>query len=165
MRHLKVLSPVANTATSPDSLLGECRRYLPMLDRTVSCDNLATRASPAERDADPDPEPAAAKTVKRAPPRNTTQDTAVISDDLRYDQPIPFGPYPVNGLTIEQLIETVPLFAPIEGLEESIWKKSCATCHKWNKSRLCEQGGTYSKAARNVLRHQHPMGGPSRLHS
>jgi serine/threonine protein kinase len=78
---------------------------------------------------------------------------------LRFDQPIHSGPYPVNGRSIQQLIEGMPLFPPIEGLDEALWKKTCTSCHKWNKERLCDQGKSYVKAARYVLRQPHPYGG------
>ncbi len=78
---------------------------------------------------------------------------------LRFDQPIQSGPYPVNGHSIKQLIEGMPLFPPIEGLDELLWKKTCSSCHKWDKARLCDQGKTYVKVARYVLRQPHPYGG------
>lgn len=84
-------------------------------------------------------------------------------DVLRFDQPVPFGPFPVNGKTIKELAEGIPLFPPIEGLDESIWKKECSACHKWNKARLCEQGKTYAKDPKFILRHPHPYGGADKL--
>jgi hypothetical protein len=84
-------------------------------------------------------------------------------DILRFDQPIPFGPFPVQGHSIKELIEGEPLFSPIEGLEESIWKKKCTSCHKWTQERLCEQGKTYVKSPRNSLRIPHPYGGPEKV--
>lgn len=187
MRYLKSLSDTAEKNDGSGSDEGECRRYLPMLDQTVSCEGSKTAADggagtasgdsePAQNETvarapDPEPEPAVAQPTRRDPKpeaepksqQTANNSTASDSDELRYNQPVPFGPYPVNGLSLEQLIETVPLFAPIEGLPEDLWKKSCATCHKWNKDRLCEQGKTYAKAAKNVLRHQHPMGGAFKI--
>jgi uncharacterized caspase-like protein len=90
--------------------------------------------------------------------------TAVAPGDvLRFDQPVPFGPFPVNGRSIKELIETTPLFPPIVGLDEALWKKPCSTCHQWTKDRLCDQGKTYVKAPQNALRHQHPMGGALKI--
>jgi hypothetical protein len=80
-------------------------------------------------------------------------------DVLRFDQPIPFGPYPLNGHSLRELIDTVPLFSPIEGLEESLWKKNCKECHQWNQQRLCEQAATYVQTPRYALRVPHPFGG------
>lgn len=78
---------------------------------------------------------------------------------LRFSAPIPFGPYPVTGNSIEKLAESIPQFAPFDGLEEALWKKNCSTCHKWDRQALCEQGATYAKNPRNALRHPHPFGG------
>jgi hypothetical protein len=80
-------------------------------------------------------------------------------DMLHFDQPIPFGPYPVNGHSIAEMIQSTPLFSPIEGVDESVWKKECKNCHQWNKERLCQQGATYVQAPKNVLRVPHPFGG------
>jgi hypothetical protein len=83
---------------------------------------------------------------------------------IEWDKPIGIGPYPVNGRTIAELIEGTPLFSPIEGLHESIWKKTCSSCHQWNRERLCDQGKTYAgQNIRLVLRHPHPYGGPFKL--
>jgi hypothetical protein len=84
-------------------------------------------------------------------------------DVLRFNQPVPFGPFPVNGKTIKELAEGIPLFSPIEGLEESVWKKECSSCHKWNQARLCDQGKTYAKDAKFILRHPHPYGGTYKI--
>jgi hypothetical protein len=84
-------------------------------------------------------------------------------DILHFDQPIPFGPFPVNGHSIAEMIEGVPLFSPVEGLDEGLWKKKCTSCHKWNKDRLCEQALSYVRAPRNVLRVPHPFGGTLKL--
>ena len=112
--------------------------------------------APGRPAATPAPEkPAPEKTASAAP--------AVSPDTLRFDQPVPFGAYPVRGSTLEELAGGEPLFSPIEGLEDELWKKPCSTCHKWNKERLCEQGSSYIKAAKYVLRHQHPYGGPYKL--
>ena len=185
MRYLKSLSDGDRKNSESDSAQGECRRYLPMLDQTVSCegtktaaqgedDNTMANREPVQKDRvarapdpKPQPKPTAASPPSQSPEPKARQtandDSGSDSDELRYKQPVPFGPYPVNGLSLEQLIETVPLFAPIEGLPDELWKKSCATCHKWNKDRLCEQGKTYAKSAKDVLRHQHPMGGAFKI--
>ena len=91
------------------------------------------------------------------------QTATAAADVLYFDQPVPFGPYPVNGQSLKQLAESVPLFPPIEGLDAALWKKKCDTCHKWNQARLCKQGETYVKAARYALRHQHPFGGAYKI--
>jgi hypothetical protein len=84
-------------------------------------------------------------------------------DILRFNEPVPFGPFPVNGKTIKELAEGTPLFSPIEGLDEAIWKKTCSSCHKWNQARLCDQGKTYAKDPKFILRHPHPYGGTYKI--
>ena len=65
--------------------------------------------------------------------------------------------------SLEQLVQGVPLFPPIEGLDESIWKKNCNACHKWDRRTLCEQGATYIKDPKMALRGSHPYGGPEKV--
>jgi len=114
--------------------------------------------------AAPSVTPGAPPPVAAAPPAAATPGGVRPEDMLRFDQPIPFGPFPVNGRTIAELATTsVPLFSPIEGLDESLWKKQCTTCHQWDQPRLCEQGLTYVNRAKDILRHQHPFGGAYKL--
>lgn len=84
---------------------------------------------------------------------------------IKFDVPISTGPYPVNGKSLAQLIQGTPMFSPIEGLEDAVWKgKNCSSCHDWNKDRLCEQGTFYAKnEPKQILRKQHPYGGPFKL--
>jgi hypothetical protein len=123
-------------------------------------------AAPAAPPTAAAPPPAAAVTPApgapaAAPPAALSVATAAIrpEDILRFDQPIPFGPFPLNGHSLKELIDTVPLFSPIEGLEEGLWKKNCKECHQWNQARLCEQAATYVQTPRYALRVQHPFGG------
>jgi hypothetical protein len=78
---------------------------------------------------------------------------------LRFNEPVPFGPFPVNGNTIKQLADSIPFFPPIEGQNEALWKKNCSTCHKWDRQTLCQQGASYAANPQNMLRQQHPFGG------
>ena len=77
--------------------------------------------------------------------------------------PLDFGPFPVNGRSLEELINDVPMFSPMEGLDESAWKKPCNNCHKWDRQTLCEQGATYAKNPKAALRHSHPYGGADKI--
>jgi len=111
--------------------------------------------------AAPAPQAAPAAGKQAAPARPVA--TARAEDILRFDQPIPFGPFPVNGHSLKEMIDNVPLFSPVEGLDESLWKKKCTTCHEWNQDRLCQQGATYVQTPRNVLRVPHPFGGALKI--
>ena len=95
-----------------------------------------------------------------APPAATGAMAAMRAEEiLRFDQPIPFGPYPLNGKSLKELIDTVPMFSPIEGLEEALWKKNCKECHQWDQARMCQQASTYVQTPRHALRVPHPFGG------
>ena len=114
------------------------------------------------------PSSAAAPPPAAAPPGapvtpSGAKATARPEDVLRFNQPIPFGAFPVNGHSIQEMIDQMPFFSPVEGLDESLWKKKCSSCHKWDQERLCEQAKTYVKQPRFVLRVQHPFGGTLKL--
>jgi hypothetical protein len=112
------------------------------------------------------PDRGAAPAVTQQPARPAAQQPApTASSDgvLRFDQPLPFGPTPVYGRTIKQLAESVPLFPPVEVQDEALWKRNCSTCHKWDQQTLCQQGASYVANPGNVLRHQHPFGGPYKV--
>jgi hypothetical protein len=82
---------------------------------------------------------------------------------VRFTEPLTFGPFPVNGSSLEQLSNGIPLFPPMEGLDEVIWKRNCSACHKWDRRTLCEQGASYAKNPRSALRHPHPYGGADKI--
>ena len=84
-------------------------------------------------------------------------------DVVRFKEPLTSGPYPVNGSSLEQLVNGIPLFPPIEGLDEAVWKKNCNACHKWDQRTLCEQGATYVKNPKSALRKSHPYGGAEKV--
>ena len=93
-------------------------------------------------------------------PSAASKSAAATSEDiLRFEQPVPFGPFPVNGNTIKQLADSIPLFPPIEGQDQALWKKNCSTCHKWDRQTLCQQGANYAANPQTILRLQHPFGG------
>jgi hypothetical protein len=108
--------------------------------------------------------PPAAAPAPAAPQPPPAAAAAPDSDEVvRFDEPLKTGPPPVNGHSLEQLVQGVPLFPPIEGLDESLWKKNCNTCHKWDRRTLCEQGATYLKNPKMALRGSHPYGGPEKV--
>lgn len=103
--------------------------------------------------------PPAAPSAPAAPAAPQASSSLPVEEILRFNEPIPFGAFPVNGRTIEVLAQGIPLFPPIEGLDERLWKKSCTGCHKWDRQQLCAQGTSYAKDPRFALRHPHPYGG------
>jgi hypothetical protein len=98
-------------------------------------------------------------------PSTIASPTTALSPEtiLYFEQPVPFGPVPVNGKTINQLADSIPLFPPIEGQNEVVWKKNCSACHKWDRESLCQQGARYVADPNTVLRLQHPYGGPFKV--
>ncbi len=91
-----------------------------------------------------------------------TTDPAPVADltGLTFTTPFPVGEH-VKGQSIADLIATgSPQFAPIEGLPEEAWRdKSCANCHAWTETSLCDQAKTYTKPeAAEALAKPHPLG-------
>jgi hypothetical protein len=81
--------------------------------------------------------------------------------DLEFTLPLTVGMDKLAGKSIEELIGLSPLFPPIEGLPEELWKdQQCSDCHGWTQSTLCDQGNTYAKASNErALTKTHPFGG------
>jgi hypothetical protein len=136
----------------------------------VSPADSAAASPPTVATAPPPAAPLPPAAAPGAPPAAAPAATAMMpgppirpEDMLRFDQPIPFGPFPVNGHSIAEMIQSTPLFSPIEGVDESVWKRPCANCHQWNKDRMCEQGATYVRDPKNVLRVPHPFGGALKI--
>ena len=81
--------------------------------------------------------------------------------NLSFTTPLTAGDPAILGKSIAELVEATPLFPPIEGLPESLWKdQKCTNCHQWTKEALCDQGKTYVSANDEAaLAKQHPFGG------
>jgi hypothetical protein len=104
--------------------------------------------------------------LRGAPPAAATVAAAAAppaEEVVLFDKPLTSGPFPVNGSSLEQLVQGTPLFPPIEGLDESVWKKHCNACHMWDRRTLCEQAATYVKNPKSALRTSHPYGGPEKI--
>ncbi len=80
---------------------------------------------------------------------------------LTFTSAFPTGGAPIQGLSIAQIVEQSPLFPPIEGLPESVWKgQKCTSCHHWTQEALCDQGKTYVNADDDkAVSKKHPFGG------
>ncbi|WP_425093581.1 caspase family protein [Tropicimonas sp. S265A] len=104
---------------------------------------------------------AAPATPTPAAPSSETDQNA--SKDVLFDTPILSGSTAVNGRTIAQLANGEPLYAPIEGIPEELWKgQSCSNCHEWTRERLCTQANVYlnvTATAQRSLQKEHPYGG------
>jgi hypothetical protein len=96
--------------------------------------------------------------------RSVPSPPPVTTDDIvRFDVPLTTGPMPINGHSLAELIHGTPLFPPIQGLEESVWKKQCTSCHQWTQKTLCDQAAVYVKNPKAALRVPHPYGGPEKV--
>ena len=86
---------------------------------------------------------------------------APMGTELTWTMPFTSGGDPLMGKSIEELVTLSPLFPPIEGLPDELWKdQSCSNCHQWTKEALCTQGQTYVNAGNNdAISKQHPYGG------
>ncbi|MEP5728540.1 MAG: caspase family protein [Sulfitobacter sp.] len=91
--------------------------------------------------------------------------SAPMGTDLTWVMPFTNGREEIFGKSIEQLVTLSPLFPPIEGLPEELWKdQSCSNCHQWTQEALCTQGQTYVKAGNSdAISKQHPYGGEFKL--
>ncbi|RVT84134.1 caspase family protein [Rhodobacteraceae bacterium CCMM004] len=100
-----------------------------------------------------------------APAPSQTAEAAPAAAPLRvvrsFGTPIGAGPPEIAVLSIETAVDGSPLFPPIEGLPEELWKgQPCSTCHAWTRDALCTQAQTYATASSTrALSKLHPYGG------
>lgn len=99
--------------------------------------------------------------VVAALPEASRAAPAPMGSELTFVMPFTSGGNDILGKSIEELVTLSPLFPPIEGLPEELWKdQNCSNCHQWTKEALCTQGTTYVKAGNdNAISKQHPYGG------
>ncbi|MEO1105508.1 MAG: caspase family protein, partial [Pseudomonadota bacterium] len=113
--------------------------------------------------AGPDETPAAApeETVAAVDGAESEAVTTRSAPSIGFSVPLMEGEEGVAGRSIEQLIAGSPLFPPIEGLPEEVWRgQSCSNCHQWAQDNLCEQATTYlGRDAAEVGAKAHPYGG------
>ena len=105
---------------------------------------------------------AAENTALPAPPTNTpSQPPASMPSIVTFTAPLDGFSAEVDGRSIAQIIEGSPLFPPIEGLPDELWKdQTCSNCHSWTQEALCDQAQVYlGDLAAQSLAKQHPMGG------
>lgn len=84
---------------------------------------------------------------------------------VTYSTPLVQGDPAIIDKTIAELIESSPLFPPVEGLPDEYWKeKTCTACHTWEQANLCDQANTYlTEAGSANLTKQHPFGGTFKM--
>jgi hypothetical protein len=83
-----------------------------------------------------------------------------LPESVSFSLPLQGVAAEIDGRSIEELIRGSPLYPPIEGLPEELWKdQTCSNCHSWTRDALCDQARTYlgASAARS-LQKPHPLG-------
>ena len=95
----------------------------------------------------------------------TPLEAELAAQVVTFSGPLALGNDAIIGQSIEHLITTTPLFAPIEGLPDEVWKdKTCDTCHQWTQEALCTQATTYlGQNAQRSLALAHPLGNEFKL--
>lgn len=114
---------------------------------------LKARASEDPDGPAPVPEPA------EAAPEPVIAETDPV--EVFFDVPLTQGVPEIVGKTIMEVASGQPLFPPIEGIPESMWKgQQCSNCHKWTRDALCDQAKFYLKESSvRSLNKKHPLGG------
>ena len=84
---------------------------------------------------------------------------------VTFSAPLTVGTPEVIGKSLEELIQSSPLFPPVEGLPEEYWKEQeCSNCHEWEQANLCTQANSYlSDRGGENLTKRHPFGGAFKL--
>ncbi|PRY72474.1 caspase family protein [Marivita geojedonensis] len=91
----------------------------------------------------------------------TEQERSTVPTVIEYDTPLALPGTVLDGVALSNITGLSPLFPPIEGLPEELWKNAtCASCHEWNKERLCEQSNVYlTLSGQKNLEKPHPFNG------
>lgn len=119
----------------------------------------APSAQPAPNASNAPPAPAAAP-----PAASSAQSPASGQSVVTFTGTITEGPTPINGSSLAKLITSTPIYPPVEGLPDEVWKnKTCNSCHQWNQQSLCVQAKLYVNNPKMALRIQHPFGGPEKV--
>ena len=107
-----------------------------------------------------------ATTQEESAPEEPTQMASRGTDGIgsvpiTFEGELQFGSPEIVGQSIAGLMTASPLFPPIEGLPDEVWKgKACSDCHQWERENLCEHGGRYlALSAQRSLGKEHPFGG------
>ncbi len=140
-----------------------------LLDALMTAEALAATAPADPPLVDPPP----AETALEQPEPEVVPGAAATAEPgpqatmagVRFDQPLTGLDAGLDGNSIEKLLGLTPLYSPIEGLDDSVWKdKPCTECHLWTREALCVQAGTYLQAnADRALSKAHPFGGNFKL--
>ncbi len=94
-----------------------------------------------------------------------TENLEVTSGPSAFTDPITEGEAHIVGKSLAELIEGSPLYPPIEGLPDEVWKgKHCNDCHQWTQKDLCVQSTFYAENDESFIsRKEHPYGDTFKL--
>ena len=108
---------------------------------------------------------AAAPPVPEGDPAAAALAADLAAQVVTFTAPLTLGNEAIIGQSIEHLITTTPMFPPIEGLPEEVWKNQrCDSCHQWTQEALCTQATTYlGQNAQRSLDLEHPLGNAFKL--
>ncbi len=97
---------------------------------------------------------------RRRPRRRSRRSTAPIA----FNRPLTEGGDAVRGKSLEELIQGSPLFPPIEGLPDEVWKgKHCSDCHQWRPPDAVRPGQfLLNNQVPDAFGAIHPLGGQFR---
>ncbi len=95
------------------------------------------------------------------PPAAQAGTVTVTTPVASFTAPVTEGAPEIVGKSLAELVAGSPLFPPIEGIPEELWKgQQCSNCHQWTKQALCDQGNFYvTNGSEFVSRKEHPYGG------
>ena len=96
------------------------------------------------------------------PPADAAPTASPAPDaEISFETVLATGAAEIDGRSIQQLLTGSPLFPPIDGLPEAVWKdKSCSGCHQWTREAICDQANVYlAENGSRGLEKQHPYGG------
>ncbi|WP_172327958.1 caspase family protein [Mangrovicoccus sp. HB161399] len=141
--------------------LEDYRAYLEAFPQGVFAElakiEIAGIEAKAATDPDPKPSAAAATPAPGAPAAEPEAEPAPVF----FDRPMTEGAPEIVGRTIMEVTGLSPLYPPIEGLPEEIWKdKQCSSCHSWTREALCTQAQVYlGESMTRAVAKEHPLGG------
>lgn len=107
------------------------------------------------------PEPTPERAPAETRPEAVEEPAGDVPAAVAFEVPLGVGGPGIEERSLAELILGSPLFPPIEGLPDAVWKgKSCSDCHQWTRDALCTQAETYlAENATRSLEKRHPYGG------
>ena len=137
------------------------RAYLEAFPSGIFAELARIEVASIEAKASVDPAPKPAASAPPPAPAPLAQATGPAPAPVYFDRPMTEGAPEIVGRTIMEVTGLTPIYPPIEGLPDAVWKnQTCTTCHTWTRDALCAQGKAYlGETAARALSKEHPLGG------